>query len=112
MKAPRLVIMETKNAKSLGCIRKTSLRRLDLDHQTLCEGFEEVHGKFYTHETLPEKEMVDYAWRVILGDDYEEARKLRDEIMGTFSDEYESSVENNEFEKEGRRRFLKQKGLI
>lgn len=82
------------------------------DPQTFCDGFQERHGRFNTHKRLPKKEILEYAWRVILGDDYEDVFMVRDDIIEKLSNEYEDSFGNDYEQREERRRFLEKNGLI
>ena len=83
-----------------------------LDPETLCDEFEESHGRFDTHKELPKEEMLDFAWRLILGDDYEDVFMYRDSIIETLSNEYEDRPGEEYFQREERRRFLEKNGLI
>jgi hypothetical protein len=104
--------MEIKNSKSLGCIRKSVLRSLSLDLETLEEEFEDRYGKLYRFDFTPKAEIEDFAWRYILGNDYNEVFQVRNEILDTLSDSYVESCANDNQRKELRRRFLEKNNLI
>lgn len=83
-----------------------------LDPSKLCEEFEKLHGRIYAHSELPQKEILDYAWRVILGEHYEELCEIRDEIVETLSNEYFDGVSYDMEQRYVRRRHFEKLGII